>query len=907
MPDGEAGRAFESARHRPLHQDGKTGFGFRPPDGFPSLRAGSIQIGKIVLGILKLDDHQPVLPRLHSHPSPRSRHARLLGRAQRKYKASTLLSTCNRDSVQAPMRVLRMCWLVAAMATVLPALAAAQSSLSGAVFHITRAAGPIRIDGDLSDEAWRTAARIEKWYEVSPATIRSRRSRASAILTYDDRFLYVAFEFDDPSRPGSARRSATTTASTATAWTSAASSSIRSTPDGRRSSSSSRPRNVQYDAVTDDASGENASPDFFWDSAARINDRRLDRSRCAFRSRRLRYSNVDPQTWGIIMFRNYPRQFRYQILSAPIPRGSNCTICRENAPGRARAPAGRRAPRRGAVHQRRARPNIPAAIVLGQPLVGEPAAAHVGLDVKYTPNAEQRDRRHRQARLLAGRVRHRADLGQRALRAVLPGEAAVFPRRRRSVPDADPGGLHPHDHVADVGCARHRQGRRHSAIPRWSRKTRAAAASILPGANGSSTAPQEFASTVFVGRAKRDIGLSFVGGLIADREATRRRRRTTASSVPISSGGRRRPTSSTGQWLYSETRTPDRPDLADEWNGQPLRGSALQTSWTHNTRHLDCDGEVQRRQPRLPRRHRLRAAGRLSRSDSVDRLDGAPERPRLARAHVRQRRLPGGAVGRGDHPRRRARDRHGHARGTASCSSATSTTAPAPASAGDRAPAVRLHRAVQPVAHGGALSVDATLGQDIDFDNARPARGPTINASVTLQPTDHLALDLIENMRSLNVNVAARRRRARLFTQQVSRVKGTYTFTSRLFVRVIGQYVATDERSVALRGSASTRASGDFGGSALFAYKINWQSVMFVGYGDDRELQRRAPPPAARSSALRQALVRVPALSAENPRSQWFPSATPWPSRHICCKMQQLLSTLIAKENADAIHYCERR
>jgi hypothetical protein len=38
--------------------------------------------------------------------------------------------------------------------------------------------------------------------------------------------------------------------------------------------------------------------------------------------------------------------------------------------------------------------------------------------------------------------------------------------------------------------------------------------------------------------------------------------------------------------------------------------------------------------------------------------------------------------------------------------------------------------------------------------------------------------------------------------------------------------------------------SGDFGGSALLAYKINWQSVMFVGYGDDRELTdlRRLAP-----------------------------------------------------------------
>jgi hypothetical protein len=37
--------------------------------------------------------------------------------------------------------------------------------------------------------------------------------------------------------------------------------------------------------------------------------------------------------------------------------------------------------------------------------------------------------------------------------------------------------------------------------------------------------------------------------------------------------------------------------------------------------------------------------------------------------------------------------------------------------------------------------------------------------------------------------------------------------------------------------STTTAArSGNFGGSALLAYKINWQSVMFVGYTDNREL-----------------------------------------------------------------------
>jgi hypothetical protein len=35
------------------------------------------------------------------------------------------------------------------------------------------------------------------------------------------------------------------------------------------------------------------------------------------------------------------------------------------------------------------------------------------------------------------------------------------------------------------------------------------------------------------------------------------------------------------------------------------------------------------------------------------------------------------------------------------------------------------------------------------------------------------------------------------------------------------------------------RRSGTFSGSVLLAYKINWQSVLFVGYGDDRELSEQ--------------------------------------------------------------------
>src|SRR2546423_728664 len=107
------------------------------------------------------------------------------------------------------------------------------------------------------------------------------------------------------------------------------------------------------------------------------------------------------------------------------------------------------------------------------------------------------------------------------------------------------------------------------------------------------------------------------------------------------------------------------------------------------------------------------------------------------------------------------------------------------------------------------------------------------------RPSEEISLapSLIENTRLLNVDDAAAVSR-HLFTQRVSRVKGIYMFTPRMFVRIIGQYVST-VRDPSLFLDAVDARSGAFSGSALFAYKINWQSVMFVGYGDDRQLSNQ--------------------------------------------------------------------
>jgi hypothetical protein len=136
------------------------------------------------------------------------------------------------------------------------------------------------------------------------------------------------------------------------------------------------------------------------------------------------------------------------------------------------------------------------------------------------------------------------------------------------------------------------------------------------------------------------------------------------------------------------------------------------------------------------------------------------------------------------------------------------------------------------------LSINGTTGQEIDFANSRPGTGTTINLAATFDPTNHLNLQLVQNQRWVNVDDAAQVSR-RLFIARVSRIRGTYTFTARLFARSIVQYVSTN-RDVALYTSdPPAPKSGTLSGQLLLAYKLNWQSVMFAGYGDDRELTDR--------------------------------------------------------------------
>jgi hypothetical protein len=358
---------------------------------------------------------------------------------------------------------------------------------------------------------------------------------------------------------------------------------------------------------------------------------------------------------------------------------------------------------------------------------------------------------------------------------------------------------------------------------------------VIPGVDESSFVPQAKGSYVLIGRVKRDIGSSYASVLVTDREAHDGRSHNRVAGPDF----QWRPTSRdtvTGQWLFSDTRTPTRPDLAAEWDGRAFSSHAAHLDWGRNTTHFDINlgykdiGDGFRADtgfvPQVGYRKHNQNGGWTLRPSA-----GPVRKVRMFLNSERQVDRRGALVARTIVPGVNMDIRWN---GTMELRYIDDRTRSRAQAIGRRQFGYRFR--VSPSRRVAQVGIDGTLGEDIDFANARAGRGFTMNVNATLNPTDHLDLALVHNQQRLDVDAAGAG--GRLFTANVSRVRGTYTLTARMFARVIGQYVATS-RDPALYLFRVPPRSGTFSGSALVAYKINWQSVLFVGYGDDRELSER--------------------------------------------------------------------
>ena len=722
--------------------------------------------------------------------------------------------------------------LLAVLVPVRPLLAAQASPEPPAEpLHIARAAGPIEVDGQLGDPGWNGATRVETFYETNPGDNIEPKVKTVAWLTYDDRFFYAAFEFSDPD-PKSIR-APLGDHDNVPSYTDYGGIIVDTRNDGKTAFMFlANPRNIQYDAISSDVSGEDNSPDFFWDSAARITATGWTLEiRVPFSS--LRYNSADVQTWGILLYRNRSRDFRYQMFNVKLPRGTSCFVCHEQKITLSGLPSGNHAVL--APYATGRRDSFPEGDT-GSRLEDRPVHLEAGLDAKWTPNANTAI----DATLNPDFSQVESDVAQ-----ITANErfALFYPEKR-------PFFLEGLDLFSTPLQAVYT---RNITSPRWGVRAtgevgnslytflvaedRGGGSVILPGRNSSGFAPEDFSSRVAIGRGRQDFGNSFLSFLVTDRE--------------IEGGGHNRvlgpdfhgrpngKDTVTGQFLLSDSQTPDRPDLAAEWNGQSLSSHSSFLNWSHNTstwdwalQHIEAGDEFRADLGYVPQVGDRDSLAVLGRSFFAEQGAWRHIRPFLRLRNVDD--VDGGLLLRQIVP---GVEIQGLWNSYVDVEHHTETVR-----AGNHLFDTDFFVTIiqlSPSQQVGGISLNLTFGDDVDFDNQRPARGVTASLQGTLQPTDHLSLQLIGSRRQLDVSpTGTGPRDERLFTADVARAKATYTFTSRAFLRLIAQRVHT-ARNPGLYDPALgvvTREDDEVTGSALFAYKLNWQTVLFLGYSDDRAL-----------------------------------------------------------------------
>jgi len=705
---------------------------------------------------------------------------------------------------------------------------------NGPAIVIGRTQGAIKVDGAFGDPGWQGAQPIETWWETNPGDSIpvAPELKSVAWMTYDDDFLYAFFEFDDPDPRAVASQLGDHDQIGGGSISDYGGIILDPRGDGKVAQMFlANASGVQYDAISSDASGEDNSPDFFWESAAKKTDKGWTlEMRIPFSS--IRYEDANPDHWGILLYRNRPRDFRYQYFTSKLPRDRTCFICSvRELKGLRDLPTGSHwvvAPYVSG--SRLERPTDGP----GSPLDGGKFTVTGGVDAKWIPNPNT---------VVDATVN--PDFSQ-----IESDTAQITANERFALfnPERRPFFLESVDLFATPLQAVYT---RTFTDPRWGARAtggndktkytlltgqdQGGGLVVIPGSNSSDFAPQDFESTVVLGRVRRELGRSFVSFLYSGRE--------------IDGGGSNRlfgpdfewrPNGSntiTGQFLYSASQTPDRPDLAGEWDGRSLAGHAADVwwnrndgKWDHYLELKDVSDEFRADNGFIPQvgiRAGLFIGGR-----SWYWEEGAVRRIRLF-GYYKYKQDQGGNLlermaytGFGMDALRNSFVRVEFAQEDLRAIGHVF-----------RRHQVRPYLEMRPGKVFANLSVSGTFGDEIDFANDRLGTGTTINVTAEFVPGEHLRISPVYGRRTLNVSTAEGLS-GRLVTAEIARLKATWTFNSRAWIRLIGQWIST-ERRPELWTFAVDRKSEDVTGSAVFAYKLNWQTVLYLGYADSRTLDDR--------------------------------------------------------------------
>jgi len=234
-----------------------------------------------------------------------------------------------------PFVVRRWVLVTALVLFALPVLAqtpAKPTAVDRATFKVARASSPIVVDGVLDEAAWQQAVNVPVAFEWAPGDNIEPPVKTDCLVTYDQKNLYVAFRAHDP-KPAEIRAHLMDRDDTDTLIQDDHVGLMIDTFNDERRAFQFRvnPLGVQADAIFSEQDGvEDFSWDMIWSAAGRITEDGFV-IEIALPLKQLRFQPGQAvQTWGFEAFRSWPRNVRHRLSSQRRDRNVSCLLCQEN-------------------------------------------------------------------------------------------------------------------------------------------------------------------------------------------------------------------------------------------------------------------------------------------------------------------------------------------------------------------------------------------------------------------------------------------------------------------------------------------------------------------------------------------------------------------------------------------------
>jgi len=717
----------------------------------------------------------------------------------------------------------RLAALVAVLGLVVPGLAAAARQEGAprrdrALYQARRAEAPIAVDGRLDDAAWNRAPTFELAFEIRPRENTPAEVRTEGWIAFDDDHVYFAFRCHDPD-PGRIRARYS---DRDTAFQDDFVGVVLDTFDDQRRAFEFfvNPLGVQMDLVQDDVNEvEDETWDAIWASAGRITAEGYEvEAAIPFSSLRF-VANGGSRTWGIDAVRIWPRGDRVQLALGPRERGLNCYLCQA---ARLEGLDGARPGRdlelvptlTGSYSE--ARDPFPDA-----PLAQDDRATDLGLTARWgiTPDLK----------LLGTYNPDFSQVEADAAQLAVNNQFALF------YPEKRPFFLEGADsfdttidavytrNIADPGWGAKLTGKQGAGVLGFILAEDEVTNLLLPSAEGSELASLDQKNLSTVARYRRDVlGNSTVGVLYAGREGDEYHNRLLGLDSSFRFGERHLVRA---EAMFSSTRYPDaaaaelgqRSGALDD-HAVALRYRYSSRDWTGYVQY-DDRGEDFRADlgfvPQVDYRKGVAGGERIWWGEEQDWYD----KMWLGADYDETYRQDGEPL---------EKELEGWWRFQGPLQTFLELR---PGWRETRYQGIDFEESwVYLFAEGQPWSwlyanVESAVGDAIDFANVQPADEVYVAGYLRLRPGRHLQLSVQQTFQQLD------RAEGRLFRADLTEVRLVWQFNLRTFVRWIGQRVAV-ARDPALYVEPVDAESEDLFNQLLFSYKLNPQTVLFVGYSD---------------------------------------------------------------------------